>query len=483
MNDPPISPSSTVTSPYESLIPKQSKQSFASLMPLAISPLTLKPSTKPPTSLGAPNPTTRINLSPTSPPDDFPSAYPISGYNHKGPSAVTRAASHSASASMSAHSSTTSPPLSHQNDIGRRSPSQPQLSSYLSLHRKSASGPPSIPLRISSIPVNSRPRKLSLHNSSNSTLKAVRSSTEEKDTCLHAVQTPGSRTLHKHGSSLRTNKELPMPPSSQDEELRTRRKVKSSENSPEQESMPIFHVKTSLRHRPSEPKNESGRFSIERAIAHPGIAELPATSLATPRRGIGHSRAQSASTSASLHYPHHGPDFAALSSCMNATLLATDSTALQPIPSTNSSFETDSLLSTTHSPRNSQALSLETFITKTAPIAKSSGVKSNTSAPLPKDPSKPSLSTAKRSGNTSNRSGQHNSKGNKSDKTPIQHGRLSAAIQYQQCTSSGPLVMSRTQRDKDRKKRSKAKIVIEHVDIIKDEFWEKRPWILSGRAE
>ena len=126
---------------------------------------------------------------------------------------------------------------------------------------------------------------------------------------------------------------------------------------------------------------------------------------------------------------------------------------------------------------------METFITKTAPIAKSSGVKSNTSAPLPKDPSKPSLSTAKRSGNTSNRSGQHNSKGNKSDKTPIQHGRLSAAIQYQQCTSSGPLVMSRTQRDKDRKKRSKAKIVIEHVDIIKDEFWEKRPWILSGRAE
>ena len=42
--------------------------------------------------------------------------------------------------------------------------------------------------------------------------------------------------------------------------------------------------------------------------------------------------------------------------------------------------------------------------------------------------------------------------------------------------------MSRTQRDKDRKKRSKATVLMEHVDIIKDEFWEKRPWILSGKT-
>ncbi|KAF2713675.1 tRNAHis guanylyltransferase [Pleomassaria siparia CBS 279.74] len=42
--------------------------------------------------------------------------------------------------------------------------------------------------------------------------------------------------------------------------------------------------------------------------------------------------------------------------------------------------------------------------------------------------------------------------------------------------------MSKTQKEKDRKKRTKAKVVIEHVDLIKDEFWEKRVWILSGRA-
>lgn len=45
-----------------------------------------------------------------------------------------------------------------------------------------------------------------------------------------------------------------------------------------------------------------------------------------------------------------------------------------------------------------------------------------------------------------------------------------------------PEEMSRTQREKDRKKRTKARVVIEHVDVIRDEFWERRPWILSGRA-
>jgi len=42
--------------------------------------------------------------------------------------------------------------------------------------------------------------------------------------------------------------------------------------------------------------------------------------------------------------------------------------------------------------------------------------------------------------------------------------------------------MSRTQKEKDRKKRSKAAVLMEHVDIIKDEFWDRRPWILSGKT-
>ncbi|KAF3921658.1 hypothetical protein AA313_de0210041 [Arthrobotrys entomopaga] len=37
---------------------------------------------------------------------------------------------------------------------------------------------------------------------------------------------------------------------------------------------------------------------------------------------------------------------------------------------------------------------------------------------------------------------------------------------------------SRGQQKREAKKLAKAEVVIEHVDIIKDAFWEKRPWIL-----
>lgn len=37
---------------------------------------------------------------------------------------------------------------------------------------------------------------------------------------------------------------------------------------------------------------------------------------------------------------------------------------------------------------------------------------------------------------------------------------------------------SRSQQKREAKKLAKAEVVIEHVDIIKDTFWQKRPWIL-----
>lgn len=40
---------------------------------------------------------------------------------------------------------------------------------------------------------------------------------------------------------------------------------------------------------------------------------------------------------------------------------------------------------------------------------------------------------------------------------------------------------SKSQQDKLRKLRRKAQAVVEHVDIIKDDFWERRPWILSNK--
>ncbi|TAQ90739.1 hypothetical protein B7494_g903 [Chlorociboria aeruginascens] len=41
--------------------------------------------------------------------------------------------------------------------------------------------------------------------------------------------------------------------------------------------------------------------------------------------------------------------------------------------------------------------------------------------------------------------------------------------------------LSNTQEEKDRKRRAKARITVQHVDIIKDEFWQRRPWLLSNK--
>ncbi|KAF2812839.1 tRNAHis guanylyltransferase [Mytilinidion resinicola] len=45
-----------------------------------------------------------------------------------------------------------------------------------------------------------------------------------------------------------------------------------------------------------------------------------------------------------------------------------------------------------------------------------------------------------------------------------------------------PQSLSKTATERDRKRRVKARIVVAHIDIIRDEFWEARPWILSGKA-
>ncbi|EXJ55093.1 tRNA(His) guanylyltransferase [Cladophialophora yegresii CBS 114405] len=41
--------------------------------------------------------------------------------------------------------------------------------------------------------------------------------------------------------------------------------------------------------------------------------------------------------------------------------------------------------------------------------------------------------------------------------------------------------ISKRQADKIRKARRKAKVVTEHIDIIRDEFWVQRPWLRSGK--
>ena len=43
--------------------------------------------------------------------------------------------------------------------------------------------------------------------------------------------------------------------------------------------------------------------------------------------------------------------------------------------------------------------------------------------------------------------------------------------------------LSKTQMEKERKRRVKASITMESTDIIRDEFWNQRPWLLSGHLD
>ncbi|KAF5684992.1 tRNA(His) guanylyltransferase [Fusarium circinatum] len=44
-----------------------------------------------------------------------------------------------------------------------------------------------------------------------------------------------------------------------------------------------------------------------------------------------------------------------------------------------------------------------------------------------------------------------------------------------------PVEQSKSQKEKDKKSRNKARVVVEHMDIIKDDFWNQRPWLLSNK--
>ncbi|KAI1251704.1 Glucose-responsive transcription factor [Eutypa lata] len=44
-----------------------------------------------------------------------------------------------------------------------------------------------------------------------------------------------------------------------------------------------------------------------------------------------------------------------------------------------------------------------------------------------------------------------------------------------------PVEQSKTQEDIDKKRRAKARVLVEHLDIIKDDFWDRRPWLLSNK--
>ncbi|KAI9820130.1 MAG: tRNA-His guanylyltransferase [Thelocarpon impressellum] len=47
---------------------------------------------------------------------------------------------------------------------------------------------------------------------------------------------------------------------------------------------------------------------------------------------------------------------------------------------------------------------------------------------------------------------------------------------------SPPEEQSKTQAQREKKHRAKARITVQHVDIIRDAFWTARPWLLTGKV-
>ncbi|TVY26738.1 tRNA(His) guanylyltransferase [Lachnellula hyalina] len=63
----------------------------------------------------------------------------------------------------------------------------------------------------------------------------------------------------------------------------------------------------------------------------------------------------------------------------------------------------------------------------------------------------------------------------------VEPGSVSEVVDEDFAKTIEQLELSKSQEEKDRKRRAKAIITIQHVDIIKDEFWERRPWLLSNK--
>ncbi|KAK3341344.1 Thg1 C terminal domain-containing protein [Lasiosphaeria hispida] len=61
----------------------------------------------------------------------------------------------------------------------------------------------------------------------------------------------------------------------------------------------------------------------------------------------------------------------------------------------------------------------------------------------------------------------------------VEPGTHSVAVEADNIAE--PVQQSKSQLENEKKKRAKARIVVEHLDIIKDDFWDRRPWLLSNK--
>jgi len=67
------------------------------------------------------------------------------------------------------------------------------------------------------------------------------------------------------------------------------------------------------------------------------------------------------------------------------------------------------------------------------------------------------------------------------DYEPVDSSVMQATGSMEEIADEEEREISKTQAEKERKKKSKARITVQHLDIIKDEFWQRRPWLLSNK--
>ncbi|KAF2638245.1 Thg1-domain-containing protein [Massarina eburnea CBS 473.64] len=404
------------------------RHQLAQLTPVPLPPVTLKPSTRPPPSLNPPNSATYTNFSQPSPnpsgpiPDSIPTCTSSTSKHAKKPIAHSASPSFSRPFTTAASSSTKPTP--------KRSPSMSILNF----------APPQIPLRISSIPVNAAPRKLSLPaHKSHSMFKA-----EEKENAGVSALILGRDPIRDNDRGPKTPpqplpsmKEMPSPPD--DWAAYTRGAVMGCvpqewSASPTREHMRIGADNEMV----TEPNPED--VNIEGMIVNPVIPMSPPPRSAR-RRTCSQSRMHSTPPSSYFQVPVSPPP--------NGI----------DTPRNRGGFTNFDWASTaTSTPSHAHSKS----------YGHPGGLHSH---PPLSPPSLPPTQSSK-------------------TKTKSKKDKIKTKVKSQMEEDGGwaagtdgrPAQMSRTQKDKDRKKRTKARVVIDHVDIIKDGFWERRPWILSGRA-
>ncbi|KAF2677784.1 Thg1-domain-containing protein [Lentithecium fluviatile CBS 122367] len=415
--------------------------------------------------------------------------------------------SHSAHASLSTTRPTTAA-ASTKKPTPKRSPSMSVLDF----------APPQIPLRISSIPLNAQPRKLSLPSQkSYSMLKAEEKEKEKENAILHSTINGlqgGTGQRKSPPPHLKTMKELPSPPI---DDVATRHAVMGSSPPQWSTSPPPPPTRHSHSHSHSHFQSQSqpdATTAMDKFIVNPVI---PSTSpLPPPRsrqRGCSHSRLNSAplpsttSGAAFMALGSHPPTVGNSNTYSTANASAYDSEKDRE----REKRERDDRIRFAHFDWSPTLLSpLNPFDGDQTPAEPGSGSGSNStdvhaisppglglthamSSPKPKPKpqlldatsttSTTPLVTANPSRPTKPRPKDTSQKGKSKSKAPLEDGHWAAPTKSDEGGGAGRSTpMSKTQREKDKKKRLKAKVVVEHVDLIKDGFWERRPWILSGRV-